>query len=308
MSSVHTLIEAHGIDQARRLVSTAERPMLEAAYAVLADEDLTFGVTHAGFAMTCLPHRKTPEAYWRRESYRITLLVESGRDRSGGLIGVPYGSKARMILCYLQTQAVQKQTRHVELGPSMRAWLQRLGLSIGGATYRLIAEQARRLSACHLTFFWDGDGTQHRRSSSFVRGAISMFGTNPNQPALWQEEVELDPDFYESLCKHAVPLRESALRALCDNSAAIDAYLWLAYRLHALGGPCSVSWPALMEQFGGGYGRLANFKQKWTPSLQLALAVYPEARVDIRPTGLVLHPSHPPVPKPTVFVPRTPAA
>ena len=32
-------------------------------------------------------------------------------------------------------------------------------------------------------------------------------------------------------------------------------------------------------------------------ALMLALAVYPEARVDLEPTGVVLHPSAPAVPR-----------
>ena len=38
-------------------------------------------------------------------------------------------------------------------------------------------------------------------------------------------------------------------------------------------------------------------KRSWGLALGLALAVYPEARVDLEATGVVLHPSAPAVPR-----------
>lgn len=52
-----------------------------------------------------------------------------------------------------------------------------------------------------------------------------------------------------------------------------------------------------MSQFGAGFSRLDNFRARFLPNLRLALAVYPEARVDINERGVVLHPSKPPVAK-----------
>jgi hypothetical protein len=60
---------------------------------------------------------------------------------------------------------------------------------------------------------------------------------------------------------------------------AIDACVWLAYRLHHLGKPTPVSWRAVYEQFGGGYSQFHQFKAKFREPLALALAAYPEAHV-----------------------------
>jgi hypothetical protein len=51
-------------------------------------------------------------------------------------------------------------------------------------------------------------------------------------------------------------------------------------------------------QFGAGYGRMDHFKNNFRPILRLALAVYPDARVeeDEDGSGLILYPSKPPVP------------
>jgi hypothetical protein len=77
---------------------------------------------------------------------------------------------------------------------------------------------------------------------------------------------------------------------------AIDLYVWLAYRLHVLQSPVEVGWPALRRQIGESYGELRFFRRDVLPSLKLALAVYPEARVIVdERAGLTLHPSPPPV-------------
>jgi len=96
-----------------------------------------------------------------------------------------------------------------------------------------------------------------------------------------------------------VPLEEAAIRAINNNSMALDIYAWLAYRLHVLSSIRAVTWKALRPQFGGGVERDNNFKAQFLTNLRLALAVYRDAKVEVEDTGLVLHPSRPPVaPKP----------
>ena len=37
------------------------------------------------------------------------------------------------------------------------------------------------------------------------------------QPALWQDRVVLDEDFYRALSEHPVPVSETALRAIAPD-------------------------------------------------------------------------------------------
>ena len=300
MGDVHQLILRYGVESARAMVETkAERHAINAAAAVLADEESRAGITHAGFAMTSLPHKRIGEAFWRREGHRTTLLVEAGRDSRGNLLGVPYGSIARLILLYLQTEAVRTISPEVELGRSMKSWMGRMSLTTGGKTYQLVAEQARRISACRLTFFTDrGNGAESRHNGAFIQDAISLAGVvNDDQPSLWQDRVRLDDGFWRSLREHPVPVREEAIKAIGTRSLAIDVYIWLAYRLHSLSKPTRVSWGAVHGQFGAGFRLVRQIKPTFVEALNLALAVYPEARVDADKEGLVLHPSPPAVAK-----------
>ena len=89
----------------------------------------------------------------------------------------------------------------------------------------------------------------------------------------------------------------SASQAIGTRSLAIDVYIWLAYRLHALSKPTTISWPAIHGQFGAGFRLVRQIKPTFTEALSLALAVYPEAGVDVEKGGVVLHPSPPAVAK-----------
>jgi hypothetical protein len=286
MAQIHQLIINHGIEEARRLAATKhERMVIEAAYQVL---------TYSGFALTILPHKPQSELVWKRDGHNLTMLIESGRDRTGKPLGLPYGSYARFILLFLQSEAIRTGSREVELGRSMRVWLGSMGLSIGGTTYKLVTAQARRISGCTLTFFADRAGAQIKSKGGFVKTEITMANViGDDQPSLWQDRVLLDEDFFRALREHPVPLSETALRAIGPRSMVIDIYIWLAYRLHALKKDVDVGWPALYGQFGAGFSRIRRFRAHFVDCLALALAAYPEARVEITDKCVTLRPSRP---------------
>jgi len=298
MVNIHRLIADKGIDAARALASTKhERAMVEAAFQVISEERDKLGFTFSGFALTCLPHKPVKETFWRKEGHNLTLLIQGGLDRSGENIGVPHGSYARFILLFLQSEAVRKQSREIELGRSMRVWLGHMGLSIGGKTYKAVNEQARRISACNLTFFSGDSAKEIMKKGGFVDGSITMNDVLSDQPSLWQDKVLLNEEFFKALSERPLPLNETALRAIGPRSLVIDIYIWLAYRLHALKTDVDISWPSLHGQFGTGYARLRDFRSGFIEALELATAVYPEAKLSISEKGVTLRPSRPPIAK-----------
>lgn len=297
MGQVHTLIALHGRDGAiARAEDKLDRQCVETAYAVLSDEQQRVGIMHAGFAMAALPHKDIHDTVWIRQGGSVKLRVESGVDASDVPVGVPFGSIARMILLYLQTEAVKTRSRDIELGRSMNQWLGTMGIDNGGKTYRLVREQSKRLSLCRLTFYRQTDNATLVTNGSFVRDAILPTRAS-DQLQLWREAVRLDEGFYQSLIDHPMPVREAAIREIGHRSMAIDVYVWLAYRLHQLERPTPVSWAALYAQFGAGYAQLRQFRAKFKEPLALALAAYPEAQVAADESGVTLYPSPSPVPQ-----------
>jgi Plasmid encoded RepA protein len=178
---------------------------------------------------------------------------------------------------------------------SLRAWLLRLGIPQGGKSIAAVREQAERLSLCRLTFRIKSGNSTGLVNQSIVDTALFLENQPEGQGSLFLEKAGLSEGFYAQLQKHPVPLEESAVRAVSNNSQALDIYAWLAYRLHSLPNARPISWRALMPQFGASFGRMDNFRARFLDNLKLALAVYPAAQVDVGEAGLVLHPSRPPV-------------
>ena len=298
---LHQLVLVHGRDRAREMVTVKQRPLIDIAAEVLADENQRIGISYTGFCLTSLPHKRLPDDQaWTKQGHKVTLMVEPGRmmvRKRAVLYGVPYGARARMILLFLQGQAVRTGSREIELGRSLSVWMERMGITWGGETAKAIRQQAARISACSLKFFWEGGQADGWAAGRIVNSGLSFNSVvgDGTQNSLWEDRVVLDESFYKALKEHPVPLQEAAIRELRDRSMSLDLYVWLAWRLHSITKPTPISWTAVHHQFGSGYAKLFHFKPGFTESLAAALAAYPEARVDVEETGIVLYPSPPPI-------------
>jgi hypothetical protein len=305
MGEVHELLEARGRQEARGMIEGRRGPrIVEAAAAWSADEDISTGYMYSGWCQTALPHRRPAgnATIWKLETDSMTLLVEPGVRVAPGCepvhVGVPFGAIARLILIYLQSEALRTGSRDVELGGSLRAFLGRLGISVGGKTTRLVREQAERISRCRLSFHAARRGASVLVNQNIVDVAMFVDGADEaGQGTLFVDTARLSETFFQQLRQHAVPLDEAAIRHIHNSSMALDVYCWLAYRLHSLTTDKPISWPALAGQFGGGIALRKHFKPAFAESLGLALAVYRDARVVMTEEGVVLKPSPPPVKK-----------
>lgn len=311
--TLHRMLLDHGVEACKQLSdSKHERQIVEIAAEMLAEETAKMGITHSGFCLTSLPHREPKLERWVRNGHKVTLIVQTGFDRKGDPIGLPYGAKARLILLYLQTTALQSGSRIIELGRNMNQFLARMDVSSGGKQYAQVSEQAKRISSCALTFFYDKDITETitasmRHNGRFVKTDIAFSARNAGnvaQAELFTPVVELDEVFYEELTKHPVPLWEPAIRAISGKSMAMDIYVWLAYRLHSLppGKPTLIRWASLFTQFGTGFATQRQWKPDFVRNLGLAFAAYPGAQIEQVPEGLLLYQSPSPIPSKSVQV------
>ena len=313
MGTVHDLLAQKGRQQT--LLFDFDRRVVDAASSFMTDEESGTAFLFSGWAQAALPHKRlADDAPWQVRTERVTLLVEPGRRTmpSGPPIsvGVPYGSRARLIMLYLQSEALKTNTRSVELGKSLRDWLGKMGIPPGGKSIQSIREQAERITRCRISFHLHSAGKQGLIQQHIVDTA--MFGETPvyqgedsggDHPEAsggaarggsgFLETVRLSETFFEQLKRHPVPVDDAAIRAINRHSMALDIYCWLAYRLHVLSGDRTVSWKALHAQFGGGVSRLDHFRTVFTENLNLALAVYPDAKVEGQ--GLTLQPSRAPI-------------
>ena len=266
----------------------------------MADESQRIGISYTGFCLTSLPHKRLPdEQTWEKKGHRVTLWVEPGRmkdARPRGDYGVPYGARARMILLYLQTQAVRTGSREVALGRSMRDWMERMGLAVGGETARGLREQAARISACTLKFFWEDE-----EQEGWARGAIVTSGLRFKVPEDSQGTplggsrgagrgvLEGAPGPSGAAAggrdpPTAGPLHEP--RHLCLAGVALPSARQADADLLAGGAR------AVRRRLQGRQALQAKLSRG---ALAAATAAYPEARVEVGEGGITLHPARPPV-------------
>lgn len=290
MANIHRRLEELG--QERLLlesVSPEERRLAEIAFAVMSDDRGDRAFAHPVMCLTTLPHRGRPtKEIWVRSNGPATLTIQPTSDRHGNYFGVPYGSKARLILLFLQTEAVKSGSRQVELGHSMRAWLARMGVAIGGKNLAEVRAQAKRIERSLISVTFEEATGVVSWQDTIVRGSFQGGAENEIMA------IELSDTFFKAIKDRPVPVSEAAIRALGEQSLAIDLYLWLTYRLHVLERPISLSWVALHSQFGGGVNLIKHWKPKFLRSFAAAVAAYPTARAELSNHGVRLFPSPPP--------------
>lgn len=296
MGAVHQLLLEFGKEEA--LKADIDRRVVEAAAAYLSVEENEIGFLYSGWAQAALPHRRLPDDKpWQIETDRVTLLVQPGMrpGRPPVHIGVPYGSRARLILLYLQSEALRTGSREISLGRSLHAWLRRLGIPIGGRSMQDVRDQAERISRCRMSFQIVQGNRSGLVNQSILETAMFVADDSGKMNGQFIETATLSQMFFDQLKRHPVPIEEGAVKQIANNSLALDVYCWLAYRLHVLNGPTPISWKALKDQFGQGFGRLDHFRKQFRHTLVLAQSVYPAANVDVHERGVTLNPSPAPV-------------
>ena len=207
------------------------------------------------------------------------------------------GSFARLLLIDWQTEALERGSREIVLGKSASLLMNRLGLKRGGPSNGKLADQLERLATCSVDFSFSTDSrgviVNERLVEAF--GYVATMDPRARKGMRLVERVLLSQAFYGELRRHPVLVDRAAIRTLTTSPLAIDIYLCLAFRLHALSKETPVPWDKLWRQFGSRVAALKNFRPQFEPLLHFALAAYKGAKVGIMDQGLLLEPSPPPV-------------
>lgn len=216
---------------------------------------------------------------------------------------IPYGANPRLMLSWLNTQAVKTRSPVIPVGDSAAEFLRMLGKeSTGGknGTLTSFKKQIQALAACHMTLGFNAAGRAYTYNGQPVKQFEAWIQhRDAQQRPLWPGVVTFSEDYYSSLIEHAVPQDVRAMYALKGSALAMDVYAMLAERLHRISGrPITLHWKSLREQFGQEYTGIEadkDFKKAFLPALKKVLAVYPKAKVEQVTGGLLLFPSPPPI-------------
>lgn len=259
---------------------------------------------HTVFCQTALPYREVEDRVWERSNGYVQISVEAGRtfnpdENKWVELPLPFGPKARVIMIHLDTQAVVKQSRLVDIQNSMTAFVKTLqGRDPTGPELKKYRQQSAAISNSTFRLFaTDEKGVSRQANVPIVSGFELWYPKDERQHTLWPSYVELSEKYYETLIRHAVPLDHRAIAALQHNALALDIYKWLSQRLCRVDAkrPYTLAWPLVQAQFGQGYAELRFFRRVFLKTLKLVLIQYPAARVEATPRGVLLYHSRPPV-------------
>jgi Plasmid encoded RepA protein len=259
--------------------------------------ELAAGHVYSGWCMLGLPYRKPKgekENLWRISTDYADITVEAGSrtldDGSTVWTGVPYGAYARMVLIALQSEALERGNRNIELGNTAYDTLRRLGLPDGGKVADLTLEQLEKLARCKVAF---RIGT-NLKGLEINERLIEAFEYDTGGGRTFIKRLRLSRAFFESLRRHPVAIDRGAATRIRNSPMALDIYLWLCYRLPALENETKISWTALWKQFGAGIATMRFFKRPFAENLELARSIYPAANFTLTEIGIILRPSAPP--------------
>ena len=297
--------EPHRVDTMRKVLSgrNGRRVADTASGAIVREVERVhdLGYTYSAWCLAGLPHREHAVGEdWLIATDYAQLLVRPGvrvlDDGTREPLAVPCGTTARLLLIDLQSEALEKGSRDIELGPNPNLLLSRLGITRGGPQTRKVVDQLERICRLTLDFKIGND----KRAIIVNERIVEAFEyTNQDDPRAKRktpmvERLRLSEAFYNELRRHPIPVDRAAISAIQASPRAIDAYLFLAFRLPALKGETAITWAALWRQFGR-EKLLRTFKAEFREPLALALAAYKDAKVRINERGLVLLPSPPPI-------------
>ena len=265
------------------------------------------GYHHSLMMMCFLPQKPLPEGerIYETRHGRAALRVVAGGVAKPDEVGVfkecpvPFGSRARVILPYINGFAVQNRTREVDLGASLRKFLDKIGMSYDGRRGRQVTEQIEAIAAAHIMLgVWGQAGTETRYGR--VADEISFWlERDENQRLMWQPSMLLSDQYFEVLQERPVPVDMAHLMKLARSPRRMDLYSWLTYRTSRIskGQVVRIRLEDLQSVFGPDIASKKDFRAKLRRDLAAIGKVYRGFKVSIEGDILVLRASPPPIPE-----------
>ena len=255
---------------------------------------------HSVLALCALPHNKQPLAtreYERRQG-NSSLVVEAGKLMTDTgkweAQPLPYGSRARLLLLHLCSEAIRQKSATIEVADSLTAFIRDMGFEVSGGrngSLTYFKQQLNALAACRLRVgTWGPRGASTIDTKPFSKMEVWL-PDNPDQHMLWSSKITFSNDFFEDLSRHALPVNKYVARAFANSSRKLDFIYWLGYQINRLEKPLILSWDNLQLQFGEGFSTGSKFRQSFKKEMADILAVLPKAPLAVSERGLTVFPA-----------------
>jgi Plasmid encoded RepA protein len=210
---------AQGIAAAGGLTPTVAR-MTDTAAEIMGEPPDKADFLHAVLCQVGMPRKAINERSFTRRNGAIALEIEAGKlwdGREWRPQPLPYGTKPRLVLVHVSSEAVRTGSREIEVGHSMRGFLQTLGLGTNGGrngTFPVFKAQMLALAACRMTIGLSTGGEAETVDAKPIERFRAWLHATGEQRTLWPGTMTLSTRFFETLLEHAVPLDKRALARL----------------------------------------------------------------------------------------------
>jgi hypothetical protein len=306
------------IDKPNSLLPSAARANIDRAKLTAAASAEGISFQYVPLIQCSFPHADPKDATkFTRKNGWLELTLGTTRPDEYGL---PYGVPARLLTIYCTSEAVRTNSPEIYLGDSVHDFLRRLDVPITrGARGSLSVYANQLLRLIHSTLsidenIRDGAGRSglHMRQALFVEEA-QLWWDDPEQSQNRKgagrsigngSSLMLSSVLFHSILERSAPLATFAIKRLRKSPMDLDVYAWLVHRLFHLSKPSMVSWEQLSNQFGHNYREPRTFRRFFLDSLKRVSAVYPEAKLNIGTSGVLLLPSRPHLARATVSAKR----
>lgn len=255
---------------------------------------------HSVLAICSLPYTRQPDHvrdYERRQG-RMSLVVTAGKllSPTGDWQEqpLPYGSRARLLLLHLCSEAIRQKSPTIDIEDSLTAFIRAVGYPVTGGkngTLNSFKQQINALAACTMRIgVWDGSRSRTINTQPFSELNVWL-PTDPAQRVLWPSTITFSRDFFDTLSSHALPVNVDAVRHFSQSPRKLDILFWLGYRLNSLRTPLTISWATMKDQFGQGFHLERQFRAKILEDIAHIREVFPKLPLTATEDGIVLQPA-----------------
>lgn len=197
---------------------------------------MEIGYSARVWAQVSLPYRNPgPIPYWERRNGNVSLAMQpalilnpSTGERAAAY---PYGVLPRQAMNWMATEAVRTGEPELQMGRSMKAFMEKIGLAHGGRDARRLTDGLKRLFGANLSVEGlevraggVGEAYEYFRIADSVRLWFGKDDSDDNA-GLWQSSVTLSDRFFRPIVDSPVPIDLNARKLLGKSAMRMDIYL-----------------------------------------------------------------------------------
>lgn len=279
----------------------------ETEFALFGSDKENVGYMPSVMMQCFLPQSERPleQRRFRIDHGRVSLVIEAGllanpaHQHDWKECGLPHGSRPRLIIPFINSFAIVRRTRDIDLGKSLRQFMEKIGSPITGYNGKKVTKQVEALAAAQFYLGEWHDNEVISRSGKFSDAISFWIERDPSQGLLWTPTMQLSQNYYDAINDRHVPVDMTHLAKLTRSPRRMDLYSWLSYRLPTIGAGKSIRVPLhhLRPIFAPDIQSPKLFKQRLGQDLKAITKVYRGFRVDLRGELFIMEKSLPPVPR-----------